>query len=86
MAYTVTWTSRAQRQLTEIWIDTKNRREVSEAANRIDQLLRETPGTLGESRSGNQRILFEFPLLVIYDLLEQDLMVRVALVRELAVD
>ena len=84
MVFTVTWTSKARQQLTEIWIETNNRQEVSEAANRIDQLLRESPSNQGESRGGDQRILLEFPLLVIYDVREQDRIVRVAVVRELA--
>jgi len=43
MAYTVTWTLVAQHQLTDIWIESNRRREISEAADRIDVLLRNEP-------------------------------------------
>lgn len=40
MRYTVNWRSKAQDELARIWLRASNRRAVTDAANRIDRLLK----------------------------------------------
>jgi hypothetical protein len=40
---------------------------VSDAANRIDQILRRSGDTEGESRDGSARLLIEAPLSVLFE-------------------
>jgi plasmid stabilization system protein ParE len=77
MRYTVLWTPTAERRLTEIWLAAPDRREVTAAAARLDNLLRKDAHTCGESRSGDVRVTFELPLGIDFEVLEADRIVYV---------
>jgi hypothetical protein len=79
--YTLSWKPWAELLLADIWINTDDRPAVTDAANRIDFLLRTDPQTHGESRSGTRRILVVPPLTVAYEVVEQDRRVDVLSVR-----
>lgn len=66
MKYTVLWRPTAERQLAALWVDAADRSAVAAAADAIDELLRRSPLTEGESRLGAERILFVPPLKVLY--------------------
>jgi hypothetical protein len=63
--------------LATIWLDAADRRAVSDAANAIDRQLGSDPLIAGESRDGNSRILLEDPLVVFFDVNEDDCSVLV---------
>ena len=72
MAFTVTWAPAAERALTGLWLSSRNRTSLSEASNRIDELLRTSPMTVGESRTGRCRVLFVDPLGIEFMVFEED--------------
>jgi hypothetical protein len=77
MRYTLVWQPLAEARLAEIWTSATDRKAVSLAANAIDRALRFNPLAFGESRDARTRILIEEPLVVIYDVIEDDRMVRI---------
>lgn len=77
MKYTVLWLPDVERELTEIWLASADRDEISDATSRIESLLRLRPIKEGESRDMNQRILFVAPLAVTYEVREADRLVQV---------
>ncbi len=74
MKFTVSWKPSAQNDLARMWVaaDPEDRQEITLAANTIDKQLMVNPQSLGESRSQDRRILFMPPLVVIFEVLEQD--------------
>jgi plasmid stabilization system protein ParE len=77
MKYTVIWKPAAEADLARLWTDSPDKRAITDASDRIDALLKKNPGALGESRSGNDRILVIAPLALIFEVLEDDKLVRV---------
>jgi plasmid stabilization system protein ParE len=77
MNYTVVWTPTAEADLTTLWINALDRAAVAAAADEMDHRLAHDPLTEGESRSGITRILFVPPLVILYDVLEEDRLVSV---------
>jgi plasmid stabilization system protein ParE len=77
MIWTVVWKPAAERALTDLWLQAADRQPISDAANRIDQLLKHFPATVGESRDPGRRILIEEPLAVVYTINSGDRMVTV---------
>ena len=77
MAFTVTWTPTAEQALTNLWLKSRSRLFISEAAHRIDELLRTDPTTAGESRTETCRVLFVDPLAVKFLVFEPDCRVLV---------
>ena len=60
MSFEVTFTSRAERQLTRLWLEHANREAVTAAMIRLEGLLSSHPRTVGESRSDEfRRVLFD---------------------------
>jgi hypothetical protein len=66
MNFTVVWKRAAQDELAQIWVDAADRGAVTAASHLIEQQLGRDPMNLGESRSGNARVVFEPPLAVVY--------------------
>jgi hypothetical protein len=66
MRYTVTWRRAALNQLAIIWMNALDRQAVTDAADALDALLRIDAHLVGESRSGNTRVLAETPLVVCF--------------------
>lgn len=66
MKFTVIWKPEAERRLTRLWLAAPDRKAITDAANRIDQLLENNPQERGESRDGGRRILLEAPLGVFF--------------------
>jgi len=77
MKFTVIWKPKSERGLASIWLTADDRAAVTAAANEIDRLLRSRPLAVGESRSGNIRVLVIPPLAVHYEVLEDDCLVNV---------
>ncbi len=78
MKFSVSWNTAAEKDLADLWLDHPQlQREIAEAANRIDSLLRVAPENAGESRVGTVRILVIDPLLVEFNVSAADLRVNV---------
>lgn len=69
MMFDVRWTDRAEAELADAWLNAADRNAVTRAAERIEYLLRHDPLAQGESRSGNDRVMYESPLEAIYRVL-----------------
>lgn len=66
MKYEVEWKSSAEAELTRIWLGSRLRTGVREAADSLDRHLEQHPLEVGESRAGSQRIAFEAPLAIYF--------------------
>jgi plasmid stabilization system protein ParE len=77
MKYLVVWRPTAESQLADIWTNAADQADVTRAADRIDALLAYTPAAVGESRNPGERVLFEPPLVVTYEIIEDDKRVNV---------
>jgi hypothetical protein len=86
MTYTVVWKQVAEDVLTLLWIKADDREAITAAANQIDQLLRSNPELYGESREGNERVWIVPPLVVVFEVQDQDRIVTVLSVRFLSRD
>jgi hypothetical protein len=62
MNFTVLWMPIAEARLADIWTTAVDRNRITRAAHLIDQTLQSAPEEAGESRSENQRVIFEPPL------------------------
>ena len=65
MRFTVIWRRRAQGELANVWINSSDRQAVSDAAARIDRILRIDPHLRGRPFDGD-RILVEEPLAAVF--------------------
>lgn len=83
MKYTVIWTPNAERELTALWLRSRLRYLITQAAGRVDKSLARDPKTLGESRDANRRIAFVSPLVVEFEVVDERRTVFVRAVREL---
>jgi hypothetical protein len=77
MTYTVTWKPAAQNDLANEWMIAADRAAVTEAADRIEAILRHDPYTFSESRSSLTRVMFVSPLAVAFEISEPDLLITV---------
>ena len=77
MIFTVTWLPDAEDELTALWLDSAERGDVTDVSNYIDQLLRQDPDQLGESRGDDLRVLFVTPLGVYVRVKPEDMLVEV---------
>lgn len=77
MRFTVTWLPDAEAELAELWLAASDRGRIRAAADQIDLQLRDDPTSVGESRSGDRRILIVAPLIVTYRVRVADQIVQV---------
>jgi hypothetical protein len=77
MNFTVTYKPSAEQELADIWINAPDRQGVTDAANRLDYLLRTNPHNQGESRDDKTRITFERPLAVEFEIHDEGCQVEV---------
>lgn len=82
MTYRVDWSPDAEDQLANIRVNATDQLAVTRAGDRIDTLLGVMPGRVGESRSPGVRVVFEPPLAAIYEIIEDDKVVRILRVRD----
>ncbi len=62
MNYRVVWRPGAEQELTQIWLKSRFRSQITEAASLIDEKLERDPLKTGESRDEGIRIVFSPPL------------------------
>lgn len=75
--YTVTWHPTMEERLAELWMAASDRDAMTAATNEIDSTLADDPFRVGESRSDNQRIWFVPPLIIVYEVGEDDRLVTI---------
>lgn len=78
---TVIWLPDAEAQLAEVWLTSDCRNEVTAASQMIDRRLAEDAESIGVDLSEGLRRLDELPLRVIYEILDDDMMVQIASVK-----
>ncbi|MFQ5734727.1 MAG: hypothetical protein ACE5KM_22565 [Planctomycetaceae bacterium] len=83
MRFRVIWKPEPQQRLTEIWMASGDRTAVTEAVNRIDAILATDPDSAGESRDESMRVLFLRPLVVLFEVIEEDRRVDVVGVHDI---
>jgi plasmid stabilization system protein ParE len=81
--YTVVWAAAAQGELTEIWINARDRNEVTAAVRALDHQLAGDAPLQGADVSEGLRALVVPPLKVLFAVREADRIVEVLLVRRL---
>jgi hypothetical protein len=78
MTCTVVWSTAAENQLATLWVrHAGERAALTQAADRIDALLRVDPGTRGWPYAGPTRAVWVPPLAAVYHVSEPDRLVRV---------
>jgi plasmid stabilization system protein ParE len=81
VTYRVNWEDAALRELDEIWKASLDREGIENTATRINTELRYSPLEAGESRHDDYRVLFKFPLVVWFRVIERMQEVQVLHVR-----
>jgi hypothetical protein len=77
MNYTVLWDPDVEQDLASLWMNAPDRAAVTAAADRIDELLKTDPEQQGESRINEWRLLTVAPLGILFQVFEEDRIVRV---------
>jgi hypothetical protein len=74
MVYTVLYREQARDELALLWLnaDSKLRAAITAASAVLETALRTNPHAIGESRTATQRMAFEPPLAILFDVREQD--------------
>ena len=75
--YTVTWHDDAQAELARLWNQSLLRRQITAAADNIDQVLAADPLKAGDQVSSLSRCLRIYPLAVLFHAREPDRIVEV---------
>ena len=77
MNWRVEWATTAEDELANIWLGAPDRAAVTAAAHAFDVRLATDPSADSESRSGGDRIAFEKPLGVIFQVFPDQRFVKV---------
>jgi hypothetical protein len=72
MKYMVFWRPSAEQKLADLWMTAPDKEGVAHAADTIGAMLAQDPESVGESRSGNARVLIVEPLAVYYEVQAAD--------------
>jgi hypothetical protein len=72
MKFIVLWSDEAEARLANAWLLAADRKRVSDAADRIDAMLRVDAHQVGESRAARRRIIHESPLGVVFSVDEDN--------------
>lgn len=79
--FTVSWRMEVKSDLAEIWMNAPDRRSISAAADRIDELLSHDAASQGMDVHEGLRALAVEPLLVYFSVSEPDRLVTIWAVR-----
>ncbi len=77
MKYTVVTTSTADDQLARLWMQAPDRQAVSDAFNRIESLLKHDAHLQGRRHPNGWRVLTESPIVISFEVSEDDRLARV---------
>lgn len=62
MSFQLEWTDDAEQELTRIWLRSRLRSQVTQAASTVERELQRDPNSVGESRDPQRRIILHAPL------------------------
>jgi hypothetical protein len=82
--FEVVWTDEAEQQLTQLWLEARDRNYIRETALAFDQRLSQFPFLLGESRDGNLRVAFEETFVFTYEVDQANHVVTVRSIHRLS--
>jgi hypothetical protein len=68
MRYTLAWDEDADAALAATWLAARDRQRLSEVAARMEERLRRSPGTAGESRERGRRMLLDNSLGISFEI------------------
>ncbi len=79
MTFRVTWLQSALNELAAAWLqaDVTQRAAITAATDQLDKLLQIDPQKKGESRAHGQRVTFQLPLGIVFEVREQSAVVRI---------
>ena len=80
MRFTVTWLSVAESRLITLWMQAPDQQQFTEAANRIEKVLRDDPEG-ASTPLGKLNVYIDDPLAVLFHISPDDRIVRVIDVR-----
>ena len=81
--HTVIWVPSAEAELGEIWLAATDQMDIANASNFIDRLLRDQAGNAGDQVAEGLRGLDCSPLRVLFEVLRDDLIVRILTVKRI---
>jgi hypothetical protein len=81
--HTVIWVPSAEDELGELWLAAMDQEEIANAANTIDRVLRDQAEDAGEEVAEDLRGLDCPPLRVLFEVLADDLIVRILKVKRI---
>lgn len=84
MKYRLEWAEKAESQLAAMYLIAREMghgREFTGSVDRIERMLSQSPTQVGESRSGNQRIIIEEEFVLEYEVILDDELVNVLAIR-----
>jgi hypothetical protein len=79
---TVVWIPSAERELAELWLASSMRDRITMAVDAVDSALSQDAEAVGSPLAEGLFALDEPPLRVLFEILDQDRMVRVLTVKE----
>ena len=81
--FRVAWLQTALNELAALWLkaDTALRKSVTTVTHQVDLALKTAPLEQGESRANGRRLMFAFPLAILFEVLSESSTVRVLHVR-----
>jgi hypothetical protein len=71
VTYRVVWEIAALAELDQIWLDSLDKEAIENTATRVNTELTFNPLEAGESRERHYRILFKYPLIVWFRVVER---------------
>jgi hypothetical protein len=80
---TVVWVSDAEAELAEIWLASESRDRVASASHAIDFALAQNAASVGSPLTEGLRAIDEPPLRVLFEILDDDRLVRVLKVKQI---
>jgi hypothetical protein len=83
MKYMVTWLPSALNELADIWNQASDQQAVTDAADRIDDVLRRDADQKGQAYHGIRRLIVDAPLAVVFTPYRDDCRVFVIQVRRI---
>lgn len=77
--YSIRWTHRALVLLGTLWVNASEteREDILSALSEVIEILGNHPETIGESRAGNERVVFVPPLGLQYHVIRDDELVEI---------
>jgi hypothetical protein len=81
---TVVWVSDAESELAEIWLASSSRDRIASASHAIDVVLGQDAESVSSPLAEGMRVFEQPPLRVLFEIVDEDRMVRVLKVKQVA--